>query len=126
MTTRTRIDSSRGVGFLRGLGWVAFLVLLLHGGCVGNPPPPPGEEASSGDGEIGTSEAVSIGTSEVASTGELDETGIELGCGNGIIETGETCDATDLAGGTCGSLGFGGGTLACDDACGYEMSGWPR
>jgi hypothetical protein len=45
-------------------------------------------------------------------------------CGDGVINVeGESCDATDLAGETCEGLGFGVGTLACDDGCGYETSG---
>ncbi|PKN20150.1 MAG: hypothetical protein CVU65_17735 [Deltaproteobacteria bacterium HGW-Deltaproteobacteria-22] len=40
-------------------------------------------------------------------------------CGDGIAQTAyETCDGTDLAGGTCEQEGFFlGGTLACDTAC---------
>jgi len=39
-------------------------------------------------------------------------------CGNGIIESGEICDGTDLGGETCISLGFESGTLACQtDNC---------
>jgi len=39
-------------------------------------------------------------------------------CGNALAEPGELCDATDLAGQTCLSQGFAGGTLACDNDCG--------
>ncbi|HIH21166.1 MAG TPA: hypothetical protein HA222_00690 [Candidatus Diapherotrites archaeon] len=38
-------------------------------------------------------------------------------CGNGIVETGEQCDGTDLAGQTCQSQGFVGGTLGCNSEC---------
>jgi len=39
-------------------------------------------------------------------------------CGNDLAEPGELCDGTDLAGQTCLSQGFAGGTLACDSDCG--------
>ncbi|GEM_PF-5978305 len=38
-------------------------------------------------------------------------------CGNGIVETGETCDGTNLNGQTCQSRGFSGGTLSCAPNC---------
>jgi len=40
-------------------------------------------------------------------------------CGNNIIESGETCDGTDLNGNDCTTLGLGftGGTLACLGDC---------
>ena len=34
-------------------------------------------------------------------------------CGNGVVDPGEQCDATDLDGQTCYSVGYHGGTLAC-------------
>lgn len=43
-------------------------------------------------------------------------------CGNGVIETGEDCDGTNLGGATCTSLGFSGGTLACSPSCTYDTS----
>jgi hypothetical protein len=38
-------------------------------------------------------------------------------CGNGALDVGEACDGTNLGGKTCGSLGFSGGTLACNSTC---------
>jgi len=38
-------------------------------------------------------------------------------CGNGIIELGEMCDSGNLAGETCSTQGFVGGTLACQSDC---------
>ena len=38
-------------------------------------------------------------------------------CGDGIVQAGEQCDGADLAGQSCPSLGFTGGTLACGPAC---------
>ncbi|MFO0626931.1 MAG: hypothetical protein U0325_15070 [Polyangiales bacterium] len=35
-------------------------------------------------------------------------------------EATEACDGMDLGGATCASLGYRGGTLRCDDACGHD------
>jgi len=43
-------------------------------------------------------------------------------CGNGVIETGEDCDGTNLGGASCTSLGFSGGTLSCSSTCTYDTS----
>ncbi len=45
-------------------------------------------------------------------------------CGNNTQEMGEVCDGTDLAGQSCTSQGFDGGTLACLGNCsGFDTSG---
>lgn len=42
-------------------------------------------------------------------------------CGNGSVEPTEECDGTTLAGESCTSLGFSGGTLSCrPDTCEFE------
>jgi hypothetical protein len=45
-------------------------------------------------------------------------------CGNGVAEGPEECDASDLGGQDCVSLGLGftGGVLLCDTTCQYETS----
>lgn len=43
-------------------------------------------------------------------------------CGNGIKESGEECDNSDLNGKSCENLGFSGGKLSCNSACGFETS----
>jgi len=43
-------------------------------------------------------------------------------CGNGVKESGEPCDGSDLGGATCQSLGWDGGTLACTAGCAYDTS----
>lgn len=44
-------------------------------------------------------------------------------CGDGAVNVvGEQCDGADLAGETCASLGFVGGTLSCSLACAYDTS----
>jgi hypothetical protein len=45
-------------------------------------------------------------------------------CGDGVVDLAETCEAGELGGATCLSLGFDGGTLACASDClGYDTSG---
>lgn len=43
-------------------------------------------------------------------------------CGNGVKETGEECDGSDLGGATCSSQGFSGGTLTCNANCTFNTS----
>lgn len=43
-------------------------------------------------------------------------------CGNGVAEQGEACDGADLRNSTCQSVGFAGGTLACDGTCHFDTS----
>ncbi|MBU1535443.1 hypothetical protein KKF84_08980 [Myxococcota bacterium] len=44
-------------------------------------------------------------------------------CGDGAVQTSdETCDGTNYQGETCATLGYYGGTLACDSNCEYELS----
>lgn len=44
-------------------------------------------------------------------------------CGNGVLETGEHCEAGTLDGQTCVTQGFAGGTLACAPGCTFDTSG---
>lgn len=44
-------------------------------------------------------------------------------CGNGVVESGEDCEAGVPLADTCQSLGFSGGTLDCDGSCQYDTSG---
>ena len=46
-------------------------------------------------------------------------------CGNGVIDAGtsEQCDALDLGGATCVSLGFTTGGLLCSSSCTFDTSG---
>ena len=43
-------------------------------------------------------------------------------CGDGTINTGETCDGSNVGGKTCSSFGFTGGTLGCDSSCNIDTS----
>ncbi|MGB1699783.1 MAG: hypothetical protein ACPHRO_07510, partial [Nannocystaceae bacterium] len=38
-------------------------------------------------------------------------------CGDGVINAGEECDGSNLAGATCTSLGYGSGTPGCSENC---------
>jgi len=44
-------------------------------------------------------------------------------CGNGVLDSGEDCDGADLGDASCASLGYQGGTLACDETCQLVFSG---
>jgi len=44
-------------------------------------------------------------------------------CSNGVAECTEQCDTNDFRGATCNSLGYDGGTLACDASCHLDVSG---
>ncbi|MCX4241760.1 hypothetical protein [Paraliomyxa miuraensis] len=47
-----------------------------------------------------------------------------VSCGNGQVQSGELCEASDLNGETCGTQGFGGGTLSCNAMCnGFVTTG---
>lgn len=71
------------------------------------------------------------GTLRCSSSCTFDESECATGgggpvCGNGILETGELCDGSDLGGNTCTSIGQGytGGTLGCNGTCdGWDESG---
>ena len=43
-------------------------------------------------------------------------------CGNGVIESGETCEGDDYGGKTCVDFGFSGGTLICNPFCNIVVS----
>ncbi len=43
-------------------------------------------------------------------------------CGNGVINSGEQCDGSNLNGQTCMTLGFIEGTLGCDNNCAFDKS----
>jgi hypothetical protein len=55
-------------------------------------------------------------------SGNVNITATVLGCGDGIIQSGEQCDGSNLNGGSCTSLGFSGGTLSCSSSCSYNTS----
>jgi len=58
--------------------------------------------------------------------GDACDTGGLPVCGNGIRESGESCDGTQLGAGSCESLGFDAGALSCQADCTYDTSGCTR
>ncbi len=44
-------------------------------------------------------------------------------CGNGVIDSGETCDGQNLGGVTCVGEGFAGGNISCTGNCNIDTSG---
>lgn len=58
-----------------------------------------------------------------ASAGSVNVTAtVNPVCGNGVLETGEQCDGSNLGGQTCTSLGYSGGTLSCNANCTFNTS----
>jgi len=45
------------------------------------------------------------------------------GCGDGVLDSNEVCDGTDLGGETCEGLGYESGVLGCDGFCVLNESG---
>lgn len=48
--------------------------------------------------------------------------GIVPGCGDGIIDSGESCDGSNLGGHSCTTQGFSGGTLSCTASCTFDTT----
>ena len=57
-----------------------------------------------------------------SNAGNVNVSAIRIGCGDGIIQSGEECDTSNLNGQTCTSLGFYGGTLLCYSNCTFNTS----
>lgn len=112
-------------------------------------PPPPAAtstDGSSSDPTSGTTELIrpdmgvdasgttaegSTGVDPTASTGPATSattdattgsTGPAIVCGDGMIEGMEECEGADLAGQSCATLGFTGGTLSCAPNCIFDKS----
>jgi len=43
-------------------------------------------------------------------------------CGDGLLQSGEQCDGSALAGRSCASFGFTSGVLACDEECRIDLA----
>ena len=73
-----------------------------------------------------TSDAVcGNGTCEPGETADtcFEDCNPAILCGNGSIDVGEHCDGNNLDDMTCASLNAGTGTLMCDVACRFDLSG---
>lgn len=53
---------------------------------------------------------------------QINVTGRVEGCGDGVVQVGEECDGTELAGHSCITRGFAGGTLSCNPDCTFNTS----
>jgi hypothetical protein len=74
--------------------------------------------AGTSGGAAGPGNAGSTG----AATGSAGTGGVPKTCGNGSVDPGEDCEGSNLNGGSCTSLGFQSGTLACASSCRYDTS----
>jgi len=57
-----------------------------------------------------------------SNAGNVNVSATRIGCGDGIIQSGEECDTSNLNGQTCTGLGFYGGTLLCYSNCTFNTS----
>lgn len=48
---------------------------------------------------------------------------VEGVCGDGVLNVGEVCDGSNVAGESCDTLGFAGGVVACTAGCELDTSG---
>ncbi|MEK7471254.1 MAG: dockerin type I domain-containing protein [Patescibacteria group bacterium] len=55
-----------------------------------------------------------------ATFGDVQINAIVPGCGDGIIESGEECDGSNLNSKNCSTQGFSGGTLSCTASCTFN------
>jgi hypothetical protein len=82
-----------------------------------------GNEGSEAEGNSGDGDGDAGDGDGDGDAGDGDGDGNQAMCGNGVVEDGEVCDGTELAGSDCISLGFTGGTLECDEACQFNTKG---
>lgn len=106
--------------FARWAGNGALLFALV--GCAA------GESAPSTDETGATTTGAGGGGGATTSAGGGGATGTggdPFACGDGVLDPGEQCDGSALAGKSCVTIGQGfvGGTLACKNSCTYETSG---
>lgn len=59
---------------------------------------------------------------EATDSAVIDATAKTAVCGNNIVEAGEECDTSNLAGKSCTTLGLPAGALACSPACEFNTA----
>ncbi len=84
--------------------------LVIHDGCSDICE----KEFTCGDGEC---------TSDMGETCAICPFDCCPSCGNGVLQSGERCDTTQLNGRTCEFFGYTGGTLACSNWCDFDFDG---
>ena len=57
-----------------------------------------------------------------AVSNDVTITGTVPGCGDGVIQSGESCDGSNLNGKSCAMQGFSSGTLTCNSNCTFNTS----
>lgn len=78
-----------------------------------------GSEGTAGD--EGTADAAADGDDETPTSSadgeDSAETAAPAACGDDLVDEGEICDGSDLAGDSCEAHGYSGGVLACAADC---------
>jgi hypothetical protein len=113
-----------------GLG---LLAVTLAGSCAQGTP---GASGGGEGGEGGDASAVTVASTSGGGEGGIGGAGGDggaggmgggggsgPGCGNGVIDPGESCDKDDFGAATCESVGLGQGMLACNTFCAIVVSG---
>ncbi|MFO0718491.1 MAG: peptidoglycan-binding protein [Candidatus Paceibacterota bacterium] len=59
---------------------------------------------------------------EVGGNNEGEEQNTSPVCGNGVVESGEQCDGSSLAGASCLTQGFSSGSISCTSSCTLNTS----
>lgn len=71
---------------------------------------------------IGAAYQLPIFAATDSSSNSVEITGTVPGCGDGMIQSGESCDGSDLNGQSCSTQGFSGGTISCNSDCTFNTS----
>ena len=96
-------------------------------GTAGSSSNPGTAGSSSNPGTAGSSNPGTAGSSNPGTGGSSSNPGTAgsmtvVTCGNGKLDSGESCEGSNLNGSTCSSLGFTGGTLACAASCLFDTT----
>jgi len=104
---------------------VAGLVFFFAGGCVFDRSGRPilGDDATTPPADVSVAVDAGLPSDGGPSADAVASDGGVPICGNGQIETGETCDLDALGGATCQTLDFGSGVLLCSADCTLDFGG---